>query len=62
MWRFQMRCNCIILREVEFRCFDSFYEFLETEFVELLQTQKVKDKDFDVSNFLYVLRPFYKGW
>ena len=46
---------------VEFRCFDSFYEFLQTEFVKLLQTQNVKDKDFDVSNFLYVLRPYYKG-
>lgn len=48
-------------QSVPFRCFDSFYEFLETDFSELLQTQKVKDKDFDVSNFLYVLRPFYKG-
>jgi len=48
-------------KEVAFRCFDSFYEFLGSEFVEILQTHKVKDKDFDVSNFLYVLRPFYKG-
>ncbi len=48
-------------KQVGFRCFDSFYAFLETDFVQLLQTQKVKDKDFDVSNFLYVLRPFYKG-
>ncbi len=47
--------------ETRFRCFDTFYEFLETIFVSVLQTQKVKDKDFDVSNFLYVLRPFYKG-
>ena len=48
-------------RQVGFRCFDSFYEFLETDFVRLLKTQNVKEKDFDISNFLYVLRPFYKG-
>lgn len=44
-----------------FPCFDSFYEFLQAEFVEVLKTDKVKEKDFDVSNFLYVLRPYYRG-
>ena len=44
-----------------FRCFNTFYEFLQKDFVEVLKTDKVKEKDFDVSNFLYVLRPFYKG-
>jgi conjugation system TraG family ATPase len=44
-----------------FPCFDSFYEFLQTEFIEVLATDKVKEKDFDVNNFLYVLRPYYKG-
>jgi hypothetical protein len=44
-----------------FPCFDSFYEFLQEDFVEVLRADKVKDKDFDVSNFLYVLRPYYKG-
>ena len=44
-----------------FACFDSFYEFLKDEFVEVLKGDNVKDKDFDVSNFLYVLRPYYKG-
>jgi conjugation system TraG family ATPase len=44
-----------------FPCFNSFYEFLQTEFVEVLRKDKVKEKDFDVSNFLYVLRPYYKG-
>lgn len=42
-------------------CFNTFYEFLQTEFVAVLQTDKVKEKDFDISNFLYVLRPYYKG-
>ncbi|MES2373467.1 MAG: TraG family conjugative transposon ATPase [Bacteroidota bacterium] len=48
-------------REVFFRCFNSFYEFLSEDFVEVLRSQQVKDKDFDVSNFLYVLRPYYIG-
>src|ERR1035437_3278465 len=44
-----------------FPCFNTFYDFLRDEFVEVLKADKVKDKDFDVSNFLYVLRPYYKG-
>jgi conjugation system TraG family ATPase len=44
-----------------FPCFNSFYEFLKEDFVVVLQSDKVKDKDFDISNFLYVLRPYYKG-
>jgi len=44
-----------------FPCFNTFYEFLKEEFVAVLEGDKVKEKDFDVSNFLYVLRPYYKG-
>lgn len=44
-----------------FPCFDSFYEFLQEHFTQELQRDGVKDRDFDVHNFLYVLRPFYKG-
>jgi len=44
-----------------FPCFNTFYEFLQDDFVKVLQTDKVKEKDFDVSNFVYVLRPYYKG-
>jgi conjugation system TraG family ATPase len=44
-----------------FPCFDSFYNFLKDDFVAVLKGDNVKDKDFDVSNFLYVLRPYYKG-
>jgi len=47
--------------EKPFPCFNSFYEFLKKDFVAVLQTDQVKEKDFDVSNFLYVLRPYYKG-
>jgi len=48
-------------RNKSFPCFDSFYEFLQSDFVAVLREDKVKDKDFDISNFLYVLRPYYKG-
>lgn len=41
--------------------FDSFYEFLQKEFLVILEADKVKEKDFDVTNFLYVLRPYYRG-
>ncbi len=41
--------------------FDSFYDFLQKEFVAVLENDKVKERDFDVANFLYVLRPYYKG-
>lgn len=48
-------------RNVGSRCFNTFYEFLQNDFVEVLKTDKVKDKDFDIGNFLYVLRPYYRG-
>jgi len=44
-----------------FPCFNTFFEFLKEDFVEKLKGDNVKDKDFDVSNFLYVLRPYFKG-
>lgn len=44
-----------------FPCFNSFYDFLKDDFVAVLQGDKVKEKDFDVNNFLYVLRPYYRG-
>lgn len=45
----------------KFPGFNSFYEFLRDVFVSVLKEDKVKEKDFDVENFLYVLRPYYKG-
>lgn len=48
-------------KDYGFRCFDSFYEFLQNDFVNVLKADQVKEKDFDISNFLYVLRPYYKG-
>jgi conjugation system TraG family ATPase len=44
-----------------FPCFNTYYDFLRDEFVAILKADKVKEKDFDAENFLYVLRPYYKG-
>ncbi|MDF2190511.1 TraG family conjugative transposon ATPase [Paraflavitalea sp. CAU 1676] len=44
-----------------FPCFDSFYEFLRDDFSKVLSNEGVKDRQFDIDNFLYVLKPFYKG-
>lgn len=44
-----------------FPCFNSFYDFLKVDFISILEGDKVKEKDFDLNNFLYVLRPYYKG-
>lgn len=44
-----------------FPCFNSFYEYLREHYIRELKEYNVKDKDFDVNNFLYVLKPYYKG-
>ncbi|HMI01277.1 MAG TPA: TraG family conjugative transposon ATPase [Pedobacter sp.] len=44
-----------------FPCFNSFYEYLMSEYMQVLENGKVKERDFDVGNFLYVLNPYYKG-
>lgn len=44
-----------------FPCFDSFYQYLQQEYTLSLETDHVRTKDFDVENFLYVLKPYYKG-
>ncbi len=44
-----------------FPCFNSFYTFLRDEYTQVLEGDRVKEKDFDIDNFLYVLRPYYDG-
>lgn len=44
-----------------FPCFDTYYEFLRDQYRDVLTCDKVKEKDFDIDNFLYVLRPYYRG-
>lgn len=44
-----------------FPCFNSFYDYLMNIYLKVLEDGKVKEKDFDIANFLYVLNPYYKG-
>jgi conjugation system TraG family ATPase len=46
---------------VIFPCFDSFYEWMQYEFGPRLEAEGLREKDFDLQNFLYVLKPYYKG-
>lgn len=42
-------------------CFDGFYEFIKTSYRKILEEKQVREKDFDIANFLNVLEPYYKG-
>jgi len=44
-----------------FPCFDSFYEYIKAVFSPRLVEEGVRDRHFDLENFLYVIRPYYKG-
>lgn len=44
-----------------FPCFDSFYEFMLGDFREFLERENVRDEYFHYDNFLFVLKPFYRG-
>jgi conjugation system TraG family ATPase len=44
-----------------FPCFNSFYDFLMQEYLQVLEDGKVQTRHFDVENFLYVLNPYYMG-
>ncbi len=44
-----------------FACFNSFYEFMQTDFPRYLEEHRVQIGYFDYDNFIYVLRPFYRG-
>lgn len=44
-----------------FPCFNSFYEFLMDQYMEVLKDGKVQERDFNIQSFLYVLNPYYKG-
>lgn len=47
-------------KEVE-PSFNSFYEYVKGEYHSVLEDKKVREKDFDIANFLNVLEPYYKG-
>lgn len=48
-------------KQMAFRSFDSFYQFLADDFTRVIKNDHVRDKDFDLAGFLYVLKPYYKG-
>ena len=41
--------------------FNTFYEFVKTDYAAILDAKRVREKDFDIANFLNVLEPYYKG-
>jgi conjugation system TraG family ATPase len=49
------------LRSDVFPCFNSFYEFLQSSYRSVLESSGVKERDFDMESFLYVLSPYYRG-
>ena len=42
-------------------CFDTFYEYVRDTYRKILERKRVREKDFDLDNFLNVLEPYYKG-
>ncbi len=44
-----------------FASFNGFYEYVKGDFRKVLEQKEVREKDFDIANFLNVLEPYYKG-
>lgn len=42
-----------------FPCFDNFYEFARDDYFELFKQDGGRERDFDLQNFLYVLKQYY---
>lgn len=41
--------------------FNTFYEFVRDDYQKILEEKQVREKDFDIANFLNVLEPYYRG-
>ncbi|MCS4302377.1 TraG family conjugative transposon ATPase [Chryseobacterium sp. BIGb0232] len=41
--------------------FNGFYEYVKDDYQKVLEQKKVREKDFDIANFLNVLEPYYRG-
>lgn len=41
--------------------FDGFYYYVQSDYRKVLEEKHVREKDFDLANFLNVLEPYYKG-
>lgn len=44
-----------------FPSFNGFYEYVQGDYRNVLIEKQVREKDFDIANFLNVLEPYYKG-
>jgi conjugation system TraG family ATPase len=50
-----------IKQDDTYASFNGFYEYVQSDYREVLQNKQVREKDFDIANFLNVLEPYYKG-
>lgn len=41
--------------------FNAFYDYVKEDYQKVLEQKKVREKDFDIANFLNVLEPYYRG-
>lgn len=51
----------LIKSENTFPSFNGFYEYVKGDYRKVLNEKQVREKDFDIANFLNVLEPYYKG-
>lgn len=52
--------DCIKQNQL-FPSFNGFYEYVKGDYRKVLEEKQVREKDFDIANFLNVLEPYYKG-
>ena len=45
----------------EYPGFNGFYEYVRDDYRKVLEEKQVREKDFDLANFLNVLEPYYRG-
>jgi len=50
-----------IKHENESPSFNGFYEYVKGAYRKVLEEKQVREKDFDLANFLNVLEPYYRG-
>ncbi|MTD67678.1 TraG family conjugative transposon ATPase [Flavobacterium sp. LC2016-13] len=50
-----------IKQDEVFASFNGFYEYVQGDYRNVLENKQVREKDFDIANFLNVLEPYYKG-
>ncbi|HAR73994.1 MAG TPA: conjugal transfer protein TraG [Flavobacteriaceae bacterium] len=51
----------LIKSDNTFPSFNGFYEYVKGDYRKVLEEKQVREKDFDIANFLNVLEPYYKG-